>query len=188
MKTRNGFVSNSSSTSFILAMEKEKPCACCGLSTHDIFQFLSKFKPKKASSNWLSDPNDMSVENYRAGLETELKTLEVGLRVMLDKTTWATTMLSGDNEEVARAVDWVKRSHLQFTSNSVSLARHYGRRIVEKEEYTDEEDSYFANLPEDADKDSDGNTSFDYMIQTLKDIEEPVITRIQDIKNLVLFS
>lgn len=41
MKIRNGFVSNSSSSSFLIAIKKEKnsPCDCCGRKDYD-FDFL----------------------------------------------------------------------------------------------------------------------------------------------------
>ncbi len=40
MKTRNGFVSNSSSTSFIIAVKKSPPCTKCGRSDPDFISIL----------------------------------------------------------------------------------------------------------------------------------------------------
>jgi hypothetical protein len=40
MKTRNGFVSNSSSTSFVIAAKKSEPCACCGYWAGDIISLM----------------------------------------------------------------------------------------------------------------------------------------------------
>jgi len=41
MKIRNSFVSNSSSTSFILAVKKGKKCECCGCSSTDYVRIMN---------------------------------------------------------------------------------------------------------------------------------------------------
>ena len=48
MKTRNGFVSNSSSSSFIIAIRKQgikkltKPCSCCGITHIHLLSFIQE--------------------------------------------------------------------------------------------------------------------------------------------------
>jgi len=40
VKTHNGFISNSSSTSFVIAVKETKPCKCCGSTPMDLVQIL----------------------------------------------------------------------------------------------------------------------------------------------------
>jgi hypothetical protein len=42
MKTRNGFVSNSSSSSFLVALKKIAPCSHCGRSDPDFFDVVTR--------------------------------------------------------------------------------------------------------------------------------------------------
>ena len=48
MKTRSGFISNSSSTSFIIAIKKQglnkltKPCKCCGVTYIPLLKFMGE--------------------------------------------------------------------------------------------------------------------------------------------------
>jgi hypothetical protein len=46
MKTRNGFISNSSSSSFIISINNKnnEPCKCCGRTDIDILKLIDKFK------------------------------------------------------------------------------------------------------------------------------------------------
>jgi hypothetical protein len=47
MKTRNGLVSNSSSSSFIVAYKPEEKCKCCGRGNPDLIQIIEQ----KATAN-----------------------------------------------------------------------------------------------------------------------------------------
>jgi len=46
MKTRNSFVGNSSSSSFIIAFKKNEKCKCCGRSDPDLIQLLESMRDR----------------------------------------------------------------------------------------------------------------------------------------------
>lgn len=52
MKIRNGFVSNSSSSSFLLVLQPSQRCACCGLLAPD---FISKLDDIQQSRGYSHD-------------------------------------------------------------------------------------------------------------------------------------
>jgi len=51
MKTRNGFVSNSSSSSFIIAVKVNNPCPHCHRKDDDFLDMISKAKDGRSSVN-----------------------------------------------------------------------------------------------------------------------------------------
>jgi hypothetical protein len=53
MKLRKGFVSNSSSSSFIIAIAPSNKCECCGRSDLDILSLI------ESTSNYRNDDNDV---------------------------------------------------------------------------------------------------------------------------------
>lgn len=59
MKYRNGFVSNSSSTSFIVAMTKKSPCPCCGRGAEDILDIIEQAEGTDCDSRvYWRDPTE----------------------------------------------------------------------------------------------------------------------------------
>jgi hypothetical protein len=54
MKLRRGFVSNSSSSSFVIAVDKPSKCEHCGRSDMDILEMI-----ERSGSNGCSDDNDV---------------------------------------------------------------------------------------------------------------------------------
>jgi hypothetical protein len=63
MKTRNGFVSNSSSSSFIVAIDitKNKPCECCGRKDIDIIDAIRH--------SYNEDDNRVNADGYEQVLK-----------------------------------------------------------------------------------------------------------------------
>lgn len=78
MKTRLGFVSNSSSSSFIVAYKKAACCPTCGLTPPDIVDLVEKSKPWSFDDNrvmW-TDPKEklqeleQEIESYNKDIES----------------------------------------------------------------------------------------------------------------------
>jgi len=72
MKIRNGFVSNSSSSSFIIAVQEPEKCPHCGQTSADFLKILrAKFgdKQEHAFSSW-------SIKDYLKHQEEDIKELE----------------------------------------------------------------------------------------------------------------
>jgi len=85
MKTRSGFVSNSSSTSFILTIENEKECSSCGHSNAELILmamelFTSKNWNGCVPSSFSGDP-----QNYIDSLNDEILELDKDIKQTKEK-------------------------------------------------------------------------------------------------------
>ena len=65
MKTHSGFISNSSSTSFILKLTDYKKCECCGHVTSDINNILNReFEDNKLIASGYDEIYNYVCDNY----------------------------------------------------------------------------------------------------------------------------
>lgn len=69
MKTRNGFVSNSSSTSFIIAVKKNIPCPNCNRKDDDFLDSINKSADRRNCVDQISYEEVMKVITYMRAQE-----------------------------------------------------------------------------------------------------------------------
>lgn len=76
MKIRNGFVSNSSSSSYILATKREQKCECCGLSNSKMIELASLMLGKKEFDGCVPKSFNGNVSEYVESLDDEIENLK----------------------------------------------------------------------------------------------------------------
>ena len=110
MKTRSGFVSNSSSSSFVLALRKTNPCPHCGRSDPN---FLDMIRTRGAE---ISDDNMVTSEGIEKVLAdvksylvdpNELTQMRTALKLYSDDEIWvvASISLSNHDEVLVKLMD-----------------------------------------------------------------------------------
>lgn len=75
MKTRNGFVSNSSSSSYIIAIKVSKKCECCGRSDPDILTLIEAAEAYNDDNSVKATDEDV-IKHIEEYFEYDNKTME----------------------------------------------------------------------------------------------------------------
>jgi len=135
MKSRNGFVSNSSSTSFLVLTSK-KCCECCGLNMFEIFEDILE-------KDWSADSSSTThhIEEYIKTIEDDIGCLKreiAGLNKDPDyvqsqgvgytitngsRAKWKQEELDRLEECLAKAVNGAKENNWLYVSN-VDISYH----------------------------------------------------------------
>jgi len=110
MKTRSGFVSNSSSSSFVLALRKTNPCPHCGRSDPN---FLDMIRTRGAEINDDNMVTSEGIEKVLADVKSylvdpnELTQMRTALKLYSDDEIWvvASISLSNHDEVLVKLMD-----------------------------------------------------------------------------------
>lgn len=86
MKIRYGFVSNSSSSSYILALPKEKECEHCGHTNGQIIELVSKLFSKGTWDDYVPVNYGGDFEGYIGAIENEIEEIDKDIAWTLKKT------------------------------------------------------------------------------------------------------
>ena len=99
MKVRNGFVSNSSSSSFMIAIKKPQPCASCGCTPIDFLKELEiRIGDKKKEYEFFNQ----DIKEYIETLKYDIEELEKDRAwVLKEKELYATLL---DDEKLAEGI------------------------------------------------------------------------------------
>lgn len=76
MKIRTGFVSNSSSSSYVLAVKKQQECECCGLSNSKMIELITLLLGKKEFNGRVPKSFTGNMTEYVESLDVEIEELE----------------------------------------------------------------------------------------------------------------
>lgn len=107
MKTRNGFVSNSSSSSFVIAVKESKKCKHCGHKKHTILDSI----------------RHATEFSYDTGIDAE------GLKEVLN---WYGEDFNDENDEVVwRKLKEYQKKHPKETLAAVHISNHDERLLAE---------------------------------------------------------
>jgi len=94
MKTRNGFVSNSSSSSFVIAVKEVKACSCCGLTPVD---FMSTLAVRTRNENKQREFSMVDIDSYIEEKEYEIDEWETEKKWIIRQKKLYEELLKDEN-------------------------------------------------------------------------------------------
>jgi hypothetical protein len=127
MKIRMSFISNSSTTSFILGLRDVKPCGHCGRSDPDFVQFI-----QNANSDEIR-VTDYNAENVLKSLKSELDRYQKAIDGIASLTDDAVVWRSGNRQITAVEDRKVYSQEIEFLRKrieAVEIAASKGYRVV----------------------------------------------------------
>ncbi len=127
MKIRNGFVSNSSSTSFIVALNNSVPCPHCGRCDKSIIDMIetAQMHSSETEMRW-SDPRDFLIDT-----EKEIESYDKELR---EYRTMDPNSMGGyqNRYKISTLMQWTQDSIAKLTKlmGAIQDAQSEGKQVI----------------------------------------------------------
>ena len=126
MKIRNGFVSNSSSTSFIVALNPKDKCPHCGRSSMDIMDLIERNSGNNETEVRRTDPSNL-LENLQQEIYSNQLDLEKWVDMNNEDTITNTYGCYSYTYKVSKLREWAN----EVINNNTQLIEKIKQKISE---------------------------------------------------------
>lgn len=132
MKVRSGFVSNSSSSSFVIAIRKQEPCECCGRTDPDFLEAVTAAGNYDADSEVCADTREEVLDYLKEAVEDDSDGA-VSLDAdpdQLDEGYWCVASLRAYQEiKAGKWDDWdLARVRISYHNPTLDHILHQGQK------------------------------------------------------------